>query len=383
MTDVSHPTDHGRPSSTPPRLGERLRSAREAAGLGLSDLASRTHVRRSYLEALEEGRYGELPEDVYARNFLRLYAQAVGLDVAPLAELYARERQVAVGRSTLEQRLDRDRRGAATVGTPADGSPPEAREGLRRRRSDVRGPALMTWFGPGLATLALVVVVVGLAAWGFDRFFTTPTRVPATASDSATATAPAAADVAAAAPAAAGADAGPLTGPGVPGDTLVRVELITDPPGAEITVDGFAVPGRTPLADVPLTARGARVIRAELDGYEPAERVVDLYEDVSVALTLTPVATAEALPDAGAPAAAGAVGLSIVDATWLEVYASDARNVGERLVYTTAQPGASYVFDRPVYVYVGNAAGVRVNVGGQDLGAMGAPGAVLGRAFAP
>jgi hypothetical protein len=50
-------------------------------------------------------------------------------------------------------------------------------------------------------------------------------------------------------------------------------------------------------------------------------------------------------------------------------------------VYTTAQPGASYEFALPVFVYVGNAAGVRVNLAGQDLGPMGGPGAVLGRAF--
>jgi cytoskeleton protein RodZ len=348
-------------SAAPGRLGDRLKAARERAGLELSVLAQRTHVRRAYLEALEEGRYGDLPEDVYARNFVRLHAQAVGLDPAPLLELYAHERQDALGRSTLERRLDHDRRDAAALGRGE--RPARARSGAR-----VRTAALPSWIGPGVATIALVAVVVGLAAWGFDRLFAAPT-IPPTASEPAAAGSVAAGDADGAAPesdapaAAAGSDAeAPLSGPGEAVDAIVRVDLVTDPPGASLTVDGFAVPGRTPLTDVPFTARAARVVRAELEGYAPAERVVDLLEDQVVELALT---------------------LTIVDATWLEVYTGDARNEGERLVYTTAQPGDRYDLDVPVYVYVGNAAGVRVTLRGQDLGAMGAPGAVLGRPFGP
>jgi hypothetical protein len=74
----------------------------------------------------------------------------------------------------------------------------------------------------------------------------------------------------------------------------------------------------------------------------------------------------------------GDLTITITDTTWLEVYRSTARNEGERLVYTTAQPGASYSFAPPVFVYTGNAAGVRLNLSGQDLGPMGSPGAVLG-----
>ena len=84
-----------------------------------------------------------------------------------------------------------------------------------------------------------------------------------------------------------------------------------------------------------------------------------------------------------AATASGALTLTVVDTTWLEVYTGGARNAGERLVYTTAQAGDRYDFDLPVFVYVGNAAGVRVALEGQDLGAMGGPGAVLGRAFGP
>jgi len=350
----------------PERLGARLKLAREGADLGLSELARKTHVRRAYLEALEEGRYAELPEDVYARNFVRLYAQALDLEPAPLLELYQHERRAAVGTTTLELQLDRDRRLANDTAGPA----PAARR---------RAPALPAWlFGPWPTTLVLVAVVVGLAVWGFDRLFASAPTPPLANGPSVSTDA----DIAPTPPADATATTDPAADDAATtvAEEIVRVDVITVPAGATVTIDGFPLPGRTPLVDLPVTARAGRVVRAELEGHDPVEERVDLLADGRVELTLSPVATEEA---AAGEVAAGRVVLTVTDASWLEVYRSAARNEGERLVYTTAQPGASYEFALPVFVYVGNAAGVRVNLGGQDLGPMGAPGAVLGRAFGP
>ncbi len=368
------------------RLGDRLRAARERAGLDVSTVALRTHVRRAYLEALEDGRYGELPEDVYTRNFVRLYAQAVGLDPSPLLDLYVHERLDAVGRSTLERRLDHDRREAGAgpgSATALSTTPRPARRDPRQARSPVafRLPA---WLGPTFATVLLVVVVVGLAAWGVDRFFANPSVAPTASPGAIEGAAPATGSAPGEGAAVEGVDpaagSSPLTGPGAAVDAIVRIDLVTDPPGAAVTVDGFAVPGRTPILDVPFTARAGRVVRAELEGFAATQEVVDLLENREVRLVLAPL---DAGPVDAAPAVSGALTLAIVDATWLEVYTGAARNAGERLVYTTAQAGARYDFDLPVFVYVGNAGGVRVTLEGQDLGAMGGPGAVLGRAFGP
>ena len=365
-------TDERRQGREAPRLGQVLSDAREQAGLGLSDLAEVTHVRRVYLLALEEGRYGDLPEDVYARNFVRLYANAVGLDAGPLLEHYARERQRALGRTTLEQRLERDRRGAPAVPVrPSTAAP-------TRRRA-----ALPAWVsGPWLPTLALVVVVVGLAVWGFNGLFAD--RAVRDAGDAA-----AVADAGTAAPAgeAGAAAAATLAAPAetdaseAAAPSQVRVDIVTDPPGATVTIDGFPVPGLTPLRDVPVTAREGRIVRAELDGFETGEVSADLRQDAEVALTLTPLTAAGDEPVAAAGDGGGALTITITDTTWLEVYRSTARNEGERLVYTTAQSGQRYQFEPPVFVYTGNAAGVRLTLAGQDLGPMGSPGAVLGRAF--
>jgi hypothetical protein len=81
----------------------------------------------------------------------------------------------------------------------------------------------------------------------------------------------------------------PPTGPS--GDeAVVRLEIVTAPAGAAITIDGFPLPGRTPLVDVPVTARGGRVVRAELDGYEPAEARYDLLMDGRIEIALEPLA---------------------------------------------------------------------------------------------
>ena len=48
--------------------------------------------------------YSDLPEDIYSRNFLRLYAQALGLEDSKLLDQYTRERRSALGISPNEIR---------------------------------------------------------------------------------------------------------------------------------------------------------------------------------------------------------------------------------------------------------------------------------------
>jgi len=66
--------------------GERLREAREAQGLSLSDIAGRTRVPIRHLEAIEEGRFDTMPSPTYAIGFAKTYARAVGLDEREIAD---------------------------------------------------------------------------------------------------------------------------------------------------------------------------------------------------------------------------------------------------------------------------------------------------------
>lgn len=65
---------------SPSPLGESLRSARTAKGLTLEDAERVTRIPRKYLEALELENFGILPAPVYARGFLRSYAQYLSLN---------------------------------------------------------------------------------------------------------------------------------------------------------------------------------------------------------------------------------------------------------------------------------------------------------------
>jgi hypothetical protein len=161
----------------------------------------------------------------------------------------------------------------------------------------------------------------------------------------------------------------------------VLIDVISNPPGARVTIDGFQLPGVTPITSAPVTARSGRVLRVVLDGYEPWEEAVDLSESRALEVTLSQAAaTGTEVPD-GPALGQGQLAINITAASWLEVYRGGARNEGERLVYTTAQPGQTYTFDLPVYVYVGNAAGVEVTVGDAPALVMGSSGAIVGRAF--
>src|SRR4051794_20217921 len=73
-------------------LGERLQEARESQGISLSQAAVETRILQRYLVALEDGDYQHLPGDVYARGFIRNYADYLNIPADELIELYRRER---------------------------------------------------------------------------------------------------------------------------------------------------------------------------------------------------------------------------------------------------------------------------------------------------
>ena len=68
--------------------GDVLRRTREHYGLSIDDVEKHLHIRRSYLEALEEGAYDVLPGRVYALGFVRSYSDFLGLDGNKMIQLF-------------------------------------------------------------------------------------------------------------------------------------------------------------------------------------------------------------------------------------------------------------------------------------------------------
>ncbi|MES2096061.1 MAG: RodZ domain-containing protein [Pseudomonadota bacterium] len=78
MDDNDQPTDQA--TLFPKSTGDKLREAREAMGLDLSDVANVTRVPMRHLLAIEQGHYEGMPSPTYAIGFAKAYARVVGLD---------------------------------------------------------------------------------------------------------------------------------------------------------------------------------------------------------------------------------------------------------------------------------------------------------------
>lgn len=75
-------------------LGRILRSTRESLGFDLDEIEEKTKIRKRYLLALEEGDWSVLPGRVYARGFVRSYADVLGLDGLELLQQHVDGREL-------------------------------------------------------------------------------------------------------------------------------------------------------------------------------------------------------------------------------------------------------------------------------------------------
>jgi cytoskeleton protein RodZ len=130
-----------------PALGEEFRSAREARGLTLSDVAEQIHIRSVYLNAIENEDWKSIGAPVYVRGFIRTYARFLGKDA-----------EDAVGRFNQTSPVERPVVPSASAATLSD--------------NERSGPSLWAV----IATLVAVLLVgfVGYEWWQYAH----PGRIP-------------------------------------------------------------------------------------------------------------------------------------------------------------------------------------------------------------
>ena len=75
----------------PNDIGEQLRTAREARGLSLEQVAAETRIPQRHLVAIEANDFAKLPGRTYAVGFTRTYAKMLGLDTDEAASLVRAE----------------------------------------------------------------------------------------------------------------------------------------------------------------------------------------------------------------------------------------------------------------------------------------------------
>lgn len=147
MTEDSSPSSASqtaaaeRPQTTPP--SQLLREAREAAGLQLASLSATLKVPVERLQALEEGRYQDLPNLTFARALASSVCRALKIDPAPVLQGLPQGGEVKLG-------SDRPVQASAIV---------PSRQGMFRL------PAAFQLGAPLLLSLLVLVLAVALWWW--------------------------------------------------------------------------------------------------------------------------------------------------------------------------------------------------------------------------
>ena len=133
-------------------FGDDLKKEREDRGLSLEGLSEATRVKHQHLQALEEGRYGDLPGGVFRRGIAQAYLGAVGLDAGPWMERFGKS--YAAHLEASGEKAAPDEAGWATF----------AENVKRNRAAAVRGPGIR-W--AGVLVLLAVVLLAAWATWWF------------------------------------------------------------------------------------------------------------------------------------------------------------------------------------------------------------------------
>jgi cytoskeletal protein RodZ len=117
-------------------IGSTLRDARMRARIDINEVEARTKIRARYLRAIENEEWDLLPGPVYAKTFLRTYADFLGLDSRMLVDEYKRR---------YERPSDQEVRPIASL--------------TRERERAARGPLVPAWAIVGIVLVAVVVVL--------------------------------------------------------------------------------------------------------------------------------------------------------------------------------------------------------------------------------
>ncbi|MBT8087375.1 MAG: DUF4115 domain-containing protein [Gammaproteobacteria bacterium] len=219
MTD-EHDNDAPQPAAEEqaPQCGERLAKTRIAQDVAIVDIAKELHISEDKVEALERNDFEPLGAAVFAKGYIRKYAQLVGLDEAELLAEY----ETLASASSIEPIL-------------------KARPRPRREMSP----------GPWIAVIVVIIIAATAYWWFTERPLGNATSLPAVPAESE--------------PEALGMDVS------VPPDVVDSGNIDT-PDLAEDTEQSLDTPGDTAAAE----SADAAVVESQVDEQPPVvEQPVD------------------------------------------------------------------------------------------------------------
>ena len=212
-----------------------MKHARETRGLSLQEIADKTKISATALEAVERNDFSRLPGGIFGRSFIRAYALAVGVD--PDATV-----------ATFVDALEESEREAAARGAVRPEITPDDQRFLDRQRRAVM------WLRIGIAVF--VLLVLGVAVWQLRGRFGAASETPATS-------APAVAAPSLPDPAAPSAE---VVGPAVVPPTTPVVSEPLAPIGstaAPVSSAASAAPPASPTAQPSATSTGSAAVVVE------------------------------------------------------------------------------------------------------------------------
>jgi uncharacterized membrane protein YdcZ (DUF606 family) len=142
-------------------IGQKLESARQAKGVSVSEAGRATKILSKFIEAMEADDFGALSAPVYARSFIKMYAQYLGLDGSPLVAEYVAQHSA----TTLPQLSDEVRQNLASVDhVPVDsnGTPTGSGAGSGKKIFSEVNDALLRLSGSGVSPKVVTSVVGGI-----------------------------------------------------------------------------------------------------------------------------------------------------------------------------------------------------------------------------
>ena len=134
-------------------IGDTLSEARTRRRVDLDQVHAATGIRPRYLRAIEQEDWDALPEEFYARSFIRKYAAFLGVEPDPLVAEFRRQRGTTGGR------------GDAPT-SPFARTTSRRAETLRRRRAR---QGVYAWLGGAAAVVAIVVAIIVLVSGGGEE----------------------------------------------------------------------------------------------------------------------------------------------------------------------------------------------------------------------
>ncbi len=135
-------------------LGNLLKTKREISGLTRRDVAVKTKIPLDQLEAIEDGRLSSLPP-VFAKGFLRAYANELGLDAEAVLDDYRQMTKVSPNEAAAKSDTLTNKYVESSVGPSPWRPGPRALVALVLI---VAAAAISLWLWPGLRASAVELV---------------------------------------------------------------------------------------------------------------------------------------------------------------------------------------------------------------------------------